>query len=146
MINYSVEQRQTDQKWQTTFKWLFSSIKQAACLCQLWVWKKSLQLETPHVYTHTHTFICSSDMQHLVFFLFFFVIHQTELLFFLVSTSVTKTTHHQLYWSNKHVCFSNLLVTSCKEDGGASRNQTHQSTSKVEIEWIYWLRARVWRC
>lgn len=84
VINYTVEQRQSNQKWQTVFKRLSSSIKQAACLCQLWVWKKTIQLKRPRMFTHTHSYgascIVFCVMQHTMHFLFIF----------LVSTSVTK--------------------------------------------------------
>lgn len=56
VINYAVEKRQSNQKWQTVFKQLFSSIKQAACLCQLWVWKKTIQLKRPRMLTRTHSY------------------------------------------------------------------------------------------
>lgn len=53
--------------------------------------------------------------------------------YFLFFTSVTKQPITN-YTEAQTWPFSNLLVTSCKEDGGASPNQTNQSTSKEESE------------
>lgn len=128
-----LEQRQSNQKWQTVFKRLFSSIKQAACLCQLWVWKKTIQLKRPRMFTHTHSY--AAPTWSILYCVLCNAAHTT--VFFLFFTSVTKQPITN-YTEAQTWPFSNLLVTSCKEDGGASRNQTNQSTSKVESEWIYW--------
>lgn len=114
-----LEQSLSNQMWQSIFKRLFSSIKQAACLCQLRVWKKTIQLKRPCMFaltftrTHTHvdTFKCSSNMEHLaLFFLFVWVCfflcnaaHAT--FFFFISHICHKTTHHQLYWSTHTAVF-----------------------------------------
>lgn len=151
------EQRQSNQKWQTAFKRSFSSIKQAACLCQLWVWKKTIQLKRPCMFTHTrarthtrasmHTHTHTShahthvrthihmQLKHGASCILFCVMQ--AMLLFLFSTSVTEQPITN-YTDAGTRLFSNLLVTSCKEDGGASQNQTHQSTSKVETKLIYW--------
>lgn len=142
------EQRQSNQKWQTAFKRRFSSIKQAACLCQLWVWKKTIQLKSPCMFTHTparthtqtHTHI-HMQLKHGASCILFCVMQAT--LLFLFSTSVTEQPITNYTEAGTRL-FPNLLVASCKEDGGASRNQTHQSTSKVETELIYW-QAQNWR-
>lgn len=103
VINYTVEQRQSNQKWQTVFKRLSSSIKQAACLCQLWVWKKTIQLKRPRMFTHTHSYAAPTwsilycvlrNAAHDAFFIYFFSFHICH-----------KTTHHQLYWSTNTAAF-----------------------------------------
>lgn len=89
-LNDWLERSLSNQMWQTVFKRLFSSIKQAACLCQLRVWKKTIQLKRPcmfaHTLAHTHTFVCSSNMEHLVLF-FFFVICFGLFLFFVCNAA-----------------------------------------------------------
>lgn len=133
VINYAIEQRQSNQKWQTVFKRLFSSIKQAACLCEAVGLEENHTIkETPHVYTHIHM-----QLQHGPSCIVFCVMQHTLLFFFLFFTSVTKQPITN-YTETQTWSVSNLLVTSCKEHGGASQNQTNQSTSKVETEWIYW--------
>ena len=134
VINYAVERRRGDQKWQTVFKRLFSSIKQAACLCQLWVWWKTIQLKRPRMFMQLqHGASCivfCVKQPPLLFFFFFYFSH------------LSQNNPSPIILKHKHGRFSNLLVTSCKEDGGASRNQTNQSTSKVESEWMYWQTAK----
>lgn len=119
VINYTVEQRQSNQKWQTVFKRLFSSIKQAACLCQLWVWKKTIQLKRPRMFTHTHSY--AAPTWSILYCVLRNAAHTTSSLsfFFLVFTSVTKQPITN-YTEAKTRPFSNLLATSRKEDGGAS--------------------------
>lgn len=87
VINYAVEQRQSNQKWQTVFKRLFSSIKQAACLCQLWVWKKPIQLKRARMFTHTHSYAAPTwsilycvlcNAAHTAFYLFFYFSHLSQ--------------------------------------------------------------------
>lgn len=89
--------------------------------------------ETLHVYTHTHTHI-HMQLKHGASCILFCVMQ--AMLLFLFSTSVTEQPITNYTEAGTRL-FSNSLVTSCKEDGGASRNQTHQSTSKVETELIY---------
>lgn len=84
--------------------------------------------ETPHVYTHTHSYAAPTWS-----ILYCVLCNATHSTFFLFFTSVTKQ-HITNYTEAQTRPFSNLLVTSCKEDGGASQNQTNQSTSKVESE------------
>lgn len=64
------------------------------------------------------------------------------MLLFLFSTSVTEQPITN-YTEADTLLFSDLLVTSCKEDGVASQNQTHQSNSKVETKLIY-LQTQYW--
>ncbi len=74
------------------------------------------------------------QLQHGASCIVFCVIQPTlRFYFFLFFTSVTKQPITN-YTEAQTRPFSNLLVTSCKEDGGASQNQTNQSTSKVESE------------
>lgn len=128
-----LEERQSNQKWQTVFKRLFSSIKQAACLCQLWVWKKTIQLKRPRMFTHTHSYAAPTwSILYCVW------CNATHTMFFFYFSHLSQNNPSPIILKHKHGRFSNLLVTSCKEDGGASRNQTNQSTSKVESEWMYW--------
>ena len=87
--------------------------------------------DTLHVYTHTRT---DMQLKHGASCILFCVMQAMFL--FLFSTSVTEQPITN-YTEKGTRLFSNLLVTSCKEDGGASRNQTHQSTSKVETKLIY---------
>lgn len=88
-LNDWLEQSLSNQMWQTVFKRLFSSIKQAACLCQLRVWKKTIQLKRPCMFAHTlaptHTFVCSSNMEHLV--LFFFLLFVSVCFFFVCNAA-----------------------------------------------------------
>lgn len=86
--------------------------------------------ETPHVYRHIHM-----QLQHGASCIVFCVMQHTLLFFFflLFFTSVTKQPITN-YTEAQTRSVSNLLVTSWKEDGGASQNQTNQSTSKVETE------------
>lgn len=83
-----LEQRQSNQKWQTVFKRLFSSIKQAACLCQLWVWKKTIQLKRPRMFTHTHIHM---QLQHGASCIVFCVMQPTELFFYFSHLSQNNT-------------------------------------------------------
>lgn len=131
-----LEQRRSNQKWQTVFKRLFSSIKQAACLCQLWVWKKTIQLKRPRMFTRTHSY--AAPTWSILYCVFCNVAPHFFCLFIsLFFTSVTKQPITN-YTEAQTRPRSNLLVTSRKEDGGASLNQTNRSTSKVECEWMYW--------
>lgn len=88
--------------------------------------------ETLHVYTHTHTHSYAAQTWSILYFVWCNASYVT----FLFSTSVTEQPITNYTEAGTRL-FSNLLVTSCKEDGGASRTQTHQSTSKVETELIY---------
>lgn len=75
------------------------------------------------------------QLQHGASCIVFCVMQSTLTSFFLLLffASVTKQPITN-YTETQTRAISNLLVTSCKEDGGASRNQTNQSTSKVETE------------
>lgn len=70
-----LEQSLSNQMWQTVFKRLFSSIKQAACLCQLRVWKKTIQLKRPcmfaHTLAHTHTHSYAAPTWSILYCFFF---------------------------------------------------------------------------
>lgn len=102
VINYTAEQRQSNQKWQTVFKRLFSSIKQAACLCQLWVWKKTIQLKRPRMFTHTHSYAAST--WSILYCVLCNAAH--DIFFFPPSFHIChKTTHHQLYRSTNTAVF-----------------------------------------
>lgn len=87
--------------------------------------------ETPHVYTHTHSYAAPTRS-----ILYCVLCNAAHALFFLFFTSVTKQPITN-YTEAQTWPFSYLLVTSCKENGGASPNQTNQSTSKVETERKY---------
>lgn len=77
-LNDWLEQSLSNQMWQTVFKRLFSSIKQAACLCQLRVWKKTIQLKRPcmfaHTLAHTHTHLYAAPTWSILYCFVFFVI------------------------------------------------------------------------
>lgn len=142
VINYAVEQRQSNQKWQTVFKRLFSSIKQAACLCQLWVWRKTIQLKRPRMFIRTHIHM---QLQHGASCIVFCVTQPTLVLFFFFdfSTSVTKQPITNYTEAQTRSFFRFVGLPPVKRMVGHLRNQTNQSTSKVESEWMYW-RTQEW--
>lgn len=83
------------------------------------------------MFTHTHSY--AAPTWSILYCVLCNAAHTTFFIFFLFFTSVTKQPITN-YTEAQTRPFSNLLVTSCKEDGGASQNQTNKSTSKVESE------------